>query len=68
MNNQIIIQELQNEANTYKNDQSKIFKYRALNKAIVSIQRCDLNITSGSFVLKIVIILVKVFQIVLIKF
>lgn len=52
MNNQIIIQELQNEANTYKNDQSKIFKYRALNKAIISIQKCDSNITSGNFASK----------------
>ena len=52
MNNQIIIQELQNEANSYKNDQSKIFKYRALNKAIQSLQNCQLNITSGNFALE----------------
>jgi len=49
MNNKLIIQELQNEANTYKNDKSKIFKFKALTKAIHSIQNCNYNITSGQF-------------------
>lgn len=49
MNNQLIIQELQNEANSYKDDKSKIFKYKALIKAIQSIQKCQTKITSGNY-------------------
>lgn len=45
--NSYIIQELQNEANSYKNDKSKIFKYKALIKAINSIQKTNIKITSG---------------------
>jgi len=47
--NIVIIQELQKEANTYKNDKSKIFKYKALLKAIQSIQKFDKPIESGNF-------------------